>query len=54
MLNVYIMANVKRKKCPHPKCGAMMQRTYVRSRGIGSAFQPLGWHCPECGMMVIG
>jgi hypothetical protein len=34
------------EKCPHPKCGAKMQRLYIRDSG---SFVPCAWICTDCG-----
>lgn len=36
-------------RCPHPKCGVLMQRLYKRDNG---RFVPAGWLCPDCGQIV--
>jgi rubredoxin len=41
---------IKFMKCPHVRCGSRMQRMYVRNPE--KTFVPIGWRCPECGIMI--
>jgi hypothetical protein len=48
------MPDIKHPKCSNPKCGALMQRTYMRKRVKGKDdkyhFVPVGWLC-DCRQM---
>ncbi|MGD1004131.1 MAG: hypothetical protein ABR887_01770 [Methanoregulaceae archaeon] len=43
------MVDIEHPKCPHPKCGAKMQRIYTRTK---NRYHPCGWLC-ECGTVKI-
>jgi len=49
--NVYIiMPRINAPKCPHPKCGSIMTRCYLREGGSSQ----LVWWCRECGETIVG